>query len=318
MTETTKKMEDRTDKLGRIWWLTDTPLFIDAELTSRLHDAIIAPEFENEEIERSRLERVQKLLEGGIDLKATAKMSAPGFLDALFPSLNMEARVDAKVKIDRENSKVDIVKGRRVRTSERLLQEIAFEYLDRYPNRVLFVDMETGEYSNMKGSIEADAVDTLLNSPPRPLVFVELPKKSVIFPTVVELHAGGFQKVFEKLERSFLGDPAEVSYPSDTDGEAPRKRMEYWAALKKSFRSREAMEVLENALDQNRIGWVDFRLLFNKAEGETAHLHVVPAGNYHAGVFGYNFVHRGYRYGSRIVGTLKAGNDINVLAIYDV
>lgn len=76
------------------------------------------------------------------------------------------------------------------------------------------------------------------------------------------------------------------------------------------------MQVLEQSCEIGRIGWIDFRILFND-KGDTAHLHIVPAGAYYAGTFGYNFVHRAYRYGCRIVGSLKSGNDVNVLAIYE-
>ena len=103
-------------------------------------------------------------------------------------------------------------------------------------------------------------------------------------------------------------------YPSETENTKHQKK--YWHSLKKNFKSRIAMQHIEKNFESGRVGWIDFRILFND-DGRTGHLHIVARGNYHAGVFGYNFVHRGYKYGCRIVGSLKAGNDINVLAIYE-
>ena len=75
--------------------------------------------------------------------------------------------------------------------------------------------------------------------------------------------------------------------------------------------------VVETAAKRHgRINWIDFRLPLD-AEGNTLHLHVVPGGQWDAGVFGYNFVRRAYKHGVRIVGTLKSEPDMNVLAIFD-
>ncbi len=51
--------------------------------------------------------------------------------------------------------------------------------------------------------------------------------------------------------------------------------------------------------------------------GEMLHLHVVAHGDYDTGVFAYNLVRRGERYGMRIVGSLKSQPALNVLALYE-
>ncbi len=77
------------------------------------------------------------------------------------------------------------------------------------------------------------------------------------------------------------------------------------------------MEVVEAAASTNgRIRWIDYRLPLTD-EGDTLHLHICSASKYDAGVFGYNFIKRGYKHGLRIVGTLKSEPDMNVLAIYE-
>ena len=44
---------------------------------------------------------------------------------------------------------------------------------------------------------------------------------------------------------------------------------------------------------------------------------MVAHGDYDTGVFAYNLVRRGERYGLRIVGSLKSQPSLNVLAIYE-
>ena len=47
------------------------------------------------------------------------------------------------------------------------------------------------------------------------------------------------------------------------------------------------------------------------------HLHVDAHGDYDTGVFAYNLIRRGWRFGLRIVGSLKSQLALNVLAIYE-
>ena len=47
------------------------------------------------------------------------------------------------------------------------------------------------------------------------------------------------------------------------------------------------------------------------------HLHVDAHGDYDTGVFAYNLIRRGWRFGLMIVGSLKSQLALNVLAIYE-
>jgi len=91
--------------------------------------------------------------------------------------------------------------------------------------------------------------------------------------------------------------------------------------LAEAFSSHVAMEVVEfsgmakEEGKSERLAWIDFRMPVGSSQ--TMHLHCVPDGRFHTGVFGYNFVRRGFRQGVRIVGTLKAELDVNVLALFD-
>ena len=77
------------------------------------------------------------------------------------------------------------------------------------------------------------------------------------------------------------------------------------------------MVVVEEAASKHgRIRWIAYRVPVT-AEGDTLHLHIVPAAIYDTGTFAYNFIKRGYKHGIRLVGTLKSEPDMNVLAIYE-
>jgi hypothetical protein len=310
------KLSERTARLGRLWWLADAPQFIDRDLVYRLHDAVVWPDLEDVSVEAQKLEEIHTFIKGGGELEASADISAPGFLDYFLPKVKARATVKAEGGRDSLQTEQIQTVGKVIKTPERLLNELVLAYLEFFPDRLLFVEVPGGNYSNLNGSLGQATVDELLTSPPRPIVFVNVLQRSVIMPTMAEMDNGGFRPIYKILETEFLGNKSAVSYPDDDDPSADQARLNYWNALKVDFRSRRAMQVLEQSCEIGRIGWIDFRILFND-KGDTAHLHIVPAGAYYAGTFGYNFVHRAYRYGCRIVGSLKSGNDVNVLAIYE-
>lgn len=66
----------------------------------------------------------------------------------------------------------------------------------------------------------------------------------------------------------------------------------------------------------DRIDWIDYRLKISTRDAPL-HLHLSANGDFSTGTFAYNFVRRGHKLGLRLVGLLKAGGDINVLAIYE-
>lgn len=86
--------------------------------------------------------------------------------------------------------------------------------------------------------------------------------------------------------------------------------------VRRQLECRQVVRVIEEAIgDGGRPRWVDYRMTF--ATGEVLHLHVVAHGNYDTGVFAYNLIRRGERYGLRIAGSLKSQPALNVLAVYE-
>ena len=47
------------------------------------------------------------------------------------------------------------------------------------------------------------------------------------------------------------------------------------------------------------------------------HLHIEVAGKYSTGTFAYRLIRRGQGHGMRIVGSMRDGPDVNVLALYE-
>jgi hypothetical protein len=156
--------------------------------------------------------------------------------------------------------------------------------------------------------------------PPRILVFVAVAPNTPIMPMACELETGKPSSSTRTTRRRPSDNAAEAPvYPTDQLSTL-ETRIAYWKALAKAFASRVAMEVIESSGipkeggKSERLAWIDFRMPVGSSQ--TILLHCAPDGRFHTGVFGYNFVRRGFRQGVRIVGTLKAGLEVNVLALF--
>jgi hypothetical protein len=128
-----------------------------------------------------------------------------------------------------------------------------------------------------------------------------------------EFENGKVVKLFEQL-------------PSPSGEQPPpfvrEKKDEYWGWFAKNFNPVQAVEVIEKASGENgKIEWIDFRVPLNETASspkvKTMHLHLVARRNYFTGELAYLAVRRGMSHGLRLVGTLKDGPDINVLALYE-
>jgi hypothetical protein len=132
-----------------------------------------------------------------------------------------------------------------------------------------------------------------------------------------EFENGVVDPLFMKIEASNGERPPKYPEGAGSTPEGMAKYQDYWKWFDKNFSAVRAMEVVEKASSANgRIRWIDYRVPLT-ADGHTLHLHIVPAGAYDTGVFAYNFIKRGLTHGLRLVGTMKSGPDMNVLAIYE-
>jgi hypothetical protein len=301
--------------LERLWWLSDAPLFIDEKLVASFYDAVVRPEYELHGKTVGQIsESTHSLLVGA---GGEGELGLPGFLSFLG-----KAKVKAETEYtgEKKKEKSDEVEYEAVHTAGRRLEELLAVYVDdsRFHSRLLFLDCPMTGIQTLTGSPVAFEVFARANdSFPRSLVFLEVKPGAAIIPTMCEFSGGGFGELYNDLISKLWGARPPVKYPTDMSATASPERRQYWKAIGDRLDSHIAMEVLEAATTRDRkIEWVDFRLRL-KDDGETLHLHACPRGLYSAGTFGYNFLRRGHRQGVRIVGSLKRGPDLNVLAVFE-
>jgi hypothetical protein len=207
-----------------------------------------------------------------------------------------------------------------INTPQRQLITLA-EYYDQHQNaRAFYVtDPRNGDWRNPDGIAEV----------PRQLVFLDLPGQCAakasgvqtkLIPIAAEFENGKIVPFFTTL-RAKSGENPPSEYPESQDIADPAQlqadRKKYWQWFAKNFQIQASIHAIEAGTVANgRMRWIDFRLPISD-DGDTLHLHISPAGRYDTGVFGYNFIRRGFEFGLRIVGTVKSDPDMDVLAIYD-
>ncbi len=304
----------------RMQWLLDAPLFVDDALVERLFDAVVRPEYDvQSRVVGSLNEEAHKRLTGG---EFGAKFE--GGISFLTGRLGAEGKAKhERERSDKTGSSLDYTE-QRVHTSGRRLEEIAAVYLDAHPGRIAFVDSDGSAKTFDGTNLTTADLWTAAGDPPRMLAFLDLAPKCTILPMACELQTGESILLFDRyIERLWSEAEERPAYPAPNLDDAARREAwrKYWANLSGRFQSRVAMELVEQAGQRGaeghgRLGWIDFRVPIGTS-GDAFHLHVVPDGKYHAGTFAYNFVRRGHSHGVRVVGILKAGLDMNVLAIFD-
>ena len=150
------------------------------------------------------------------------------------------------------------------------------------------------------------------------LAFIDVPPGTIFLPQAAELNDGRvvtfFDPLIEKLQQEVTPP---VPYPTTTaTAEGKRQRDAHWKWYADHWNLDKAVKATEETIGNGgRPWWIDYRMTF--ATGEVLHLHVAAHGDYDTGVFAYNLIRRGERYGLRIVGSLKSQPSLNVLAIYE-
>ena len=303
--------------VSRLQWLLDAPLFVDEILVDKLFDAVVRPEFEVQSREVGQVSETARRTLFGAEVGADYKLG----LSFLTGKVGVSAKGSAQhERSTKKTSSTKLVEAPVV-TSGRRLEEIAAVYISEHPERVVFLDSD-GTVTTFAGkTLTLAELEQSADDPPRMLVFVSVSPRTPIMPMACELETGRTRLLYEDYAKEAFKPPAVApQYPSDRH--ATREAREaYWKALADAFSSIEAMKIVESSGNPNdgekpeRLAWIDFRMPVGGSQA--MHLHCVPDGKFHTGVFGYNFVRRGFRQGVRIVGTLKAGLDVNVLAVFD-
>jgi len=307
----------REPALKSLWWLADSPLFIDEKLVAGFYDALVRPEFELQGKTIGEInEKTNTLLVGA---GGEAELGLPSFLSVLGPKVKVKGKLENTA--ERSTQASSEYDWRKVKTAGRSLEELIAVYVaeQRFHDRLLFMECPSNGIKTLAGgAVKFTDFSGASDSFPRSLVFLDVKPGAAILPMMCEFSAGGFEPLYEQLiSKLWPSEAGRPTYPRESSPTASEERRAYWKALTEKYDSRAAMEVLESAMkDGRKLDWVDFRLALNP-DGDTLHLHACPSAQYSAGTFGYNFIRRGNRKGVRIVGSLKRGPDLNVLAIFE-
>lgn len=327
-------LDERLVALERLWFLADTPLFVDNVLVSRLYDAVFRPEVELASHSDAITHELAAKVAGGAKTSVEIQAKVP-------PLLSLFGIDVANAKAGLEGSLSGEGTGRRastgtanfvaVKSTERYLEKVVSLYAYKYSRRLFWVgsDLTSGcslKEPNRRQSWE-EMEDELGKPGPRPLVVLDLEKEAKLMPMFGELVNGKaceLLKDFLALHDKRKDDSARPPYPRSSmpADEQAKVRRAYWQHVLTRFDSQGVLQAIEGAAgtEKSRFDWIDFRALIDLEKAgldEPPHLHLAPRGEYSTGTFAYQLVRRGSRYGVRIIGTLKRGQDINVLAIYE-
>lgn len=291
----------------KLWFVVDIPLFIDEKAVKKLHDALNRPEFET----KSRKANISSVNMTEYNSEITG-----GGEIGLAPFMKSSTTTKFGQKRSSSTSKGAEISQEKNDSAEMQFEKIINFYANNYPNRIFWAKTDLTEVFNTEGlSLSWTEVSELINTPaPRPLIIFEVPIGSKIVPMAAETEDGKLIEIYKDFINNTKNGKKIPQYSS-----IPAQAQIYWGSLEKHFESSVAMKSVENATkDGGRIDWIDYRLISRVGNQIIPiHLHLAPKGGYSTGTFAYQTIRRGHKHGIKIIGTLKQGEDINVLAIYE-
>jgi hypothetical protein len=300
-------------------WLSDAPLYIDSDQIERFYDAVVRPQVEHGDVKLTvNQEQVREIaaklgIEGGVEFGGLL-----GGLAALIAKPSVKVSGEGDVSQETKEGKSTEFTVKEIRTPQRQLEQLVVHYLLNQPERI-FLPSKPAEATWRDPSA--------ISRVPRGLAFLDLPglsdaaaqnvPETKLIPMAAEFENGVIDPLFVRIEAK--NGERSPAYPEAVNAKPVpmAEYQEYWKWFDRHFSAKRAMEIVEKSASQNgRIRWIDYRVPITN-EGHTLHLHVAPGGKFDTGVFAYNLIKRGLSHGVRLIGTLKSGPDMNVLAIYD-
>jgi hypothetical protein len=297
MQEITDARSRKLDVPQALVWVKDAPLFIDRLNLDRFYDAVVRPPFKENapqkiKISQSQKEDLEKKFGGKTGLHIPAWLS---------PILSGSAELSAGVKSSSSsgNATETEITLEPISTPHRQLEQLIAFYLLEQPEQLLV------------GSVDSPLTwqsDGYCTRVPRALAFIDLPIDTKFVPMAAEFTSGKLVTFFDKLVAK--------------NGERPptferSTQAEYWGWFSRNFDAAQALNELEKAsTEHGRIEWIDYRVPLND-RSDTMHVHIEARGEYSTGTFAYRLIRRALGHGIRLVGTLKDGPDVNVLALYE-
>lgn len=317
-----QSISSRVKELSNFWFLADAPMFIDGAQVERLYEAIFQPEYEA--ASRTLATGSAKAKELSSELAMVVEASVP----TIFKVSGNYKVADKEGTTDSHN---ESIVETAVKSSERRLEKLIRLYVYSYPERIFRVNHNLTDISrydvSTKNWVQSswDTIELCLDEPGiRPFVVFDLGKETKFIPMVTELSNGKIVNLCQNLISASSQGQNTVfpPYPIRGTPNFVSNQQTYWLALSGIFNSLNAMNEVENATNAGvspaRIEWIDYRLVgFKNMIPIPIHLHVVARGQYATGTFAYQTIRRAESVGVRVVGTLKKGADVNVLAIYE-
>jgi hypothetical protein len=281
-------------------WLADAPVFIDGQQIGAFYDAVVGREFRAVQLHLSAGQVEQ--------LERSAGHSVNAGSSALFSWLKFGVGAEMRGTRSRSHHEGQSVVLEPVESPSMRLVQLTLHYMGNQPDRICLVTRGT----EVPGGED-------ISASPRMLAFIDVPPETMFLPQAAELDGGRVVKFFDALTEKLQPDPDSrpASYPATvTTGEGGRQRDAHWKWYADHWNTDEVVKVVEELIaGGGRPRWIDYRMTF--ATGEDLNLHVDAHGDYDTGVFAYNLIRRGWRFGLRIVGSLKSQPALNVLAIYE-
>lgn len=229
-------------------------------------------------------------------------------MSSLFPWLKIGADVETGLTATRGSQDGQTITLQPIDSAARQLVQLSLHYVVNQPERICVVSPDTRL---------PEAED--IAASPRMIAFVDVPPGTRCLPQAAELNDGRvvtfFSPLVEKLQRD--GGTLPVAYPDSTTTDLGKaQRDAYWNWFADHWNADRAVKVVEEVIGAGgRPRWIAYRMTF--PNGTMLHLDVSARGDYDTGVFAYNFIRRGERFGLRLVGSLKSQPSLNVLAAYD-
>ena len=276
-------------------------MFIDSRQVGAFYDAVVGPAFRTVELQISAGQTQQ------LEKSAAGRLNAG--LSALFPWLKIGADAEARRTATRGSQDGQSITLQPIDSAARQLVQLSLHYLVNQPERICVVSQDT----------PCPGAEVIAASP-RMIAFVDVPSGTRFLPQAAELNDGRvvtfFSPLVENLQRD--GGALPVAYPDSTATDTGRaQRDAYWNWFADHWNADKAVTVVEEVIGVGGLPrWIAYRMTFPGGT-TTLHLDVSARGDYDTGVFAYNFIRRGERYGLRIVGSLKSQPALNVLAAYE-
>jgi hypothetical protein len=225
-------------------------------------------------------------------------------------------------KVGTTTTGADSITETAVLSPENRLEKLVNVYAYSYPHRLFRVDSSCLSITALNGeSFTWEAVETNLDERDiRPLVFFDLIKGARFIPMFAELSKGRRVELYKKFMGSTGVFGTAPEFPDRKSANYEQEKAKYWKNLSDGFTSQTALDAVEKATgsEGGLIQWIDFRIVaFDAGKPIAIHLHLSPNGQFPTGTFAYQLIRRGENHGVRILGTLKKGQDVNVLAIYE-